>query len=448
MQAQSPPPAEEPVTVGEFLMHYWRLIRQYYWVVLLAVVVCTSAAYFITQFQTKKFTATSKIVFHKGGGDVMGRNIQQVDLLDAGGRWEFKQFWKTQKQVFETRKFARRVVEWGNLLNHEGFVPDTTESGKSLDRDARMERAVSKVLASTEVKREEESRVGTIRVETEDAELSAKIANGMAEEYIKYTDKFQSKGLREISNFFDSFVDKKRRDLEAAQKKLQEFKQKNNILSVSYEKQESTIAQNKQSINTELNKVRNKLSSQRALLDQIEELQKSNQEQRAIADLVENESLKAAYAKEAELEAKLAELKTKYLDKHPKVQAVANKLETVRENIDEEIKRIEDAVQNRVSLLKKKETNLEADLQKVRNKLFELDKLGQEYAQLKNREKNLQDLYDTVLKRSSELNMNSSFNSNDIETLEEAQVPSSPSSPSLPMNLSLGFLLGLAFGAG
>ncbi len=449
-QPEGRPPArnDDADNLGDLILFYWDLLRRYWWVVAIAVCLAMVAGFLWTRNQDERFQAKSKIIYHKPQGNIFGQSIEQVKMLDPGGRWEFDQFWNTQKQVFDARWFGERVVRQVGLLEREGFVPRTRESGETIPRKTRLDMAIGKVLGLTSVRLERNSRVAVVRAESGDPELASTIANATAEAYISYTDEYQSGGLNRISSWFDEYVASKRKELEKAQAKLQEFKRKNNILSMSYEKQQSSIGSRKQSVNEKLVEVRNELSSQRALLSQLRQMQESDQDRRAIASLVENESLKTALRRESELESKLSQLKAKYLDRHPEVQAVSAELETVRDNIEEHISRIQQSVQNRVSLLQKKRQNYRQDLDSIRSELFELDKLGQQYNQLTNRKENLKELYDTVLKRASELNINSSFNADNIEILERATVPETPFSPSLTFNLAIALFMGLGLGTG
>jgi len=448
----SPPPDQPGQTLGDTLMQYWRLLRSYYWVVIVTCTLTVAAAYVYTRQQPNIYEASAKVIYHEKTDNLFGKHSTQVDMLGTGGARKFERFWNTQKEIFESRWFAQRVAERGEdgeekpppLIEHEAFLP--AEEGR--DYQQRLEAAIDQILSATDVSLKQGSRVAVVRAETRDPAIARLLADRVADEYTAYTEEFQSQGLEKINQFFDEHVTDKRQKLEEAQSKLQQFKQDNNILSFSYEDRQNLTASNMESVNKKLAEVRDNLSSERTLLHQIESMDSSGHEHRAIADLVENETLKAAFEKEAELEAKLGRLQTRYLDKHPKVEAVTRELNIVRENIDREIERMRAAIQNRVELLERRKRDLENELSRLKQKLLDLDKLGGKYSQLKNRKTNLRELYDTMLTRASELDINSAYESDDIEVLEEAQTPESPVSPSLPMNLGAGVAVGLLLGFG
>jgi capsular exopolysaccharide synthesis family protein len=73
--------------------------------------------------------------------------------------------------------------------------------------------------------------------------------------------------------------------------------------------------------------------------------------------------------------------------------------------------------------------------------------VGVEYGQLKDNAENLKELFQTVLKRSEELDINSLYESNNVQILEEARKPGAPISPNMTLNLLIGLALGLGLGA-
>lgn len=440
-------PENEENSIGREIARYWRLLRKYYWVILLAAIATVGLTYVWTKNQPKVYSATSKIIFHQGKDNVLGKNIDQVQLLDPGNRWQFEQFWNSQKQVFQSRWFAERVVQREGLATNQKFLPPVKE-GESRSRSEKKEAAIEKVLSVSNVGLAEESRVAEINVQMTDPELTKTVADGMAEAYVEYTKEFQSGGMESITSWFDSHVKEKRQELETAQSKLHKFKKKNNILSFSYEDRQNLTASNMESVNDELVKTRQELSAKRARLKQIKKMTQSEEEFQAVAELVDNKNLKETIKRKDKLEEKLARLETKYLPEHPKVKAASSELETIQNNIETQIRDIRASLQNRVEILERKKQDLEAQLSSHKDELFHLNELGVQYQQLKNRTENLRNVYETVLERASELDINSMYESNNIRVLEHAQTPEQPVSPNLPVNLALGLVLGLGLGTG
>jgi len=464
-ELRAPLPQENTEDLGELLTHYWRLLKRYYWVILLTCALGLVAAFFITKEMKPVYQAQSQIIFHQSQSNLFGKQIERVELLNPGDRWQFEQFWNTQREVLRSRWFGGRVVKKLGLLDDYEFLPKPPPEAEQRTPEMREKMVIAKLLGTYQVSLAPDSRVANVVVKSNDAELSAKIADAVAETYVEYTQDFQSGGLEEIVTWFDSYVASKKTELEASQTDLQKFKRDHNILSLSYENRQNLTANNMATVNEQLMEVRGKLSAESALLSQIREMEGAKADptltgakasealdeaqvrKRAIADLIDNSSLKEAFGQEALLEQELADLRTRYLGEHPRVQAAQSRLDVVRKNIREEISRIRLGVSNRVAVLQKNRANLEQQLEQLKSEVFALNELGVEYSQHMDRAENLKKLYNTVLMRSAEMDLSSLYKGDTIQVLEKAEVPAGPVSPRLPLNLAVGLLIGIALGS-
>jgi capsular exopolysaccharide synthesis family protein len=441
----APPPAsEEGESLVELLSHYWLLLKRYYWILIITGAIGVASAYFWTQNQPRIYSSTTKIVFHQSKQNVFGQKIDRVEMMETGDRWGFETFWNTQREVFQSQWFAEKVIKEHGLLDEPAFL---TPSAEKMSEEERLSWAASRVLGMTTVSRIEMSRVVSVIIRTTDPELAAVVANGVANTYVTYTREIQSGGLDQLVNWFDSYVATKQQELTEAQTELQRFKRDHNILSLSYEDRQNLTSSNMQAVHSQLIDVRGELSAQDALMHQLDELEQSDQNRRAIADLVDNDTLKRAYDREAALEQSLAKLQTRYLDGHPDIQAASTELETVRRQIDSELERVSTAVSNNVEVLERHESNLEAELSSLKTTIFELNELGLEHSRLTDRADSLKQLYETVLGRSAELDLNALYHDDIIQVLERAKPNPTPISPDLPLNLAAGLLFGLILGA-
>ncbi|MFW6053766.1 MAG: GumC family protein, partial [Persicimonas sp.] len=435
----------EGESLSHLLARYWALLKKYYWLLILLPALTVAAAFFWTQEQPKIYEAQSKIMFRQPPQNVLGE-IERVEMVNTGGQWGFEQFWNTQKEVFDSQWFSKRVIQNAGLLDEEGFL---SSEAAQLEPEEKLRSAAKRLQGMTNVELKPGTRVVMITASTTDPKLAALVSDALAEEYVAYIDEQQSGGLDELVTWFDNYVSDKRKQLEGSQRKLHQFKRDENILSLSYENRQNQTAASMESIQEQLLTVRGKLFEEQALLNQISSMESGGtHDTRAIADLVDNTTVNSLVAKESELNQKLAVLKTRYGQKHPEIQEVEEEFRVVTEQIQAEIDRIRSGVENRVAVLQRNQTQLESELMRLKEDIFELNELGLQYNQLTDRAENQKQLYDTVLKRSSELDINSMYDSDLAQVLEDAEEPKAPVSPNLPLNLAIGLGLGLAFGAG
>ena len=432
----------EAEPLSRLVARYWLLIKKYYWILIATCTIGVVAAYFYTQRQPRIYQATAKIIFRDTPSNVFGRQIERVDLVDPGGQWHFEQFWNTQKEVMNSRWFAEQTVEREGLLDIEGFAPDDA------DAQARTRAAARRVLGMSTISLQPNSKVALVTVETTDPDHAKLVADGIANTYVQYTRDFQSGGIGKIAEWFDNYVGQKRTELNGAQAELHKFKRDNNILSISYEERQNLTGANMDAVNEQLNSVRDQLDDVEAMLAEIARMDRSGDDLKALVGLVpDSGSLGAAIRQEQELKKQLAEVTTEYGGSHEKVRAVTRQLEVVQATIDDEISRIRAGAEAKAAKLRREETRKVSRLEQLKEEAFELNELGLQYNQIKDRAQSLSDLYQTVLKRSEELDINSMYESKSIDILQTAERPGGPVRPSLPINLAVGLAVGLLLGA-
>lgn len=435
---------DERENISRIVMRYWMLLKRYFWIPVLTCALAVVVAYFYTQRLPRVYQAQSEIIFRTGQSNVFGKQIEKVDLLDPGGRWQFEQFWNTQRQVMDSRWFSEQVVKREGLLDAPGFLPNQ----EALDEETTMPAAARRLRGMVNVTLKPNSRVAVVEAQATDPELAQRVANAYADAYVQYTDDYQSGGLKKIVTWFDTYVSQKREELSASKAELHQFKRDNRILSISFEDRRNLTAVNMESVNGDLNGVRSKLVAEEALHNQLQEMKRDEVDLRTIANLINSEALRASIGREAALKQQVAELETVYGPQHDEMRKVTQQLAVVQASMEEEIQRIMQGVENRVAVLHRTEASLELKLEELKDEAHQLDELGLQYNQIKDRSDSLEQLYDTVLKRSEELDINSLYESNNIEVLEEAEEPKAPISPNLPFNLLIGFGLGLGLGLG
>ena len=440
-QSEGPP-------LGQIISQLWSLLRRYFWIFLITGSLTTTAAYFWTKRQPRIYQASARLLFQQPPQNIFGRQIERVDLLDVSAGYQFESLWNTQQVILRSPDFAERVARRGDFLNRPGFVAATKPDGTPVSEEERLERAARRLLGITSVQRQGATRVLKMSATTTDPELAQDAANAYAMAYIDYTREYQSGGLNQMVSWFDNYVSSKRKELNDAQTKLHTFKKEKGILSISYESKQGLTGSNMGTINDQLNEVKARLAAEEALLTQINKMEKNGEDLKTIAQLTQGGALSSAIDREAQLREKIAQFKGRgYLDDYPDLKALIAEHKVVEQNIAEEIGRIRSGIKNRVETLRREKSRLVRELDLLKQEAFELDALGVEYGQLRDNADNLKELFKTVLKRSEELDINSMYENEDIQLLEEAHKPVAPISPNMLTNLIMGLALGLGLGA-
>jgi capsular exopolysaccharide synthesis family protein len=441
-EAEGPP-------IGQLVARYTTLLKKYFWIALITGAVGGGAAWAWVKQQPRVYEAKSKLLFQQNAQNIFGKEIERVEMMSTGSRWQFEEFWNTQREVLQSRAFAEKVVRRGNLLQREGFVPTSDAAGKALSEEERLKRAAAKVRGMMTVLQQPNSRVAIFTVRGTDPKLAALVASEYAHTYIDYTREFQSGGLSQLIQWFDGYVGSKRKELNDAQRALIDFKKERGILSVSYESRQNVTGATMEALIEQLNTVRMQLLAEDALLLQIKEMERRGEDLRAIGQLLDSAAMTAAIQREALLNERIAQLRgLGHLEKNRDVAASQAELDAVRKHISEEIARTKATVRNKVETLRRRESQLKRELESIKNDAIDLDTVGVEYSQLRDNADNLKKLYESVLGRSEELDINSMYESKIVELFEDSEVPGAPVSPNVPLVIVIGLVVGLALGVG
>lgn len=444
-ERSAPHPVEpQGEALGELLNRYFALLRRFYWVLILAAVVCVGLAYLWTEQQTHVYEATSKLMFHETQPNLFGGEFEEVEFVDPHD--EFERFWNSQRALLDSRTFVGRVVDSYGLADDPRLFDE--EIYPQLTDDQRRRVAIDHVRDAAEYSLQRDSYVAVVDVQFDDPELAAEVADAIADSYVEHLHEYQSGGVEQLSEWFSDYVANQQEDLDDAHSRLQEYRRDNNILSLTFEERQEMTGDSLATIRNRLHDIRAELHAQESLRDQIVEIQQSDADPRVLGDLVDNDVLAEALREESALKRERARLGSRYLEDHPDVKAVDHELEATRQVIDEEIERIRASVENRAAVSRRNVERLEAERARLTEEIAALNEVGVDYQQLRNDVDTMRQHYEAVLDRTTEIDLNALYDREMVHVLERAEVPQFPISPRLPLNLAIGLLMGLFFGWG
>ena len=149
---------------------------------------------------------------------------------------------------------------------------------------------------------------------------------------------------------------------------------------------------------------------------------------------------------EAEIE--LSRLRKVYRDIHPKVAKVIGTIEDTKRTIIDQVTRELANMKNRQALLLAKEKDLRKNNAELEQESLDLGQKEVRYAILQRNVETNQKLYDTLLEKLSESDINESLSSESIRIAEIGRVPLAPIKPNKKRNVLLSIVLGLLGGIG
>ncbi|RYG61977.1 MAG: polysaccharide biosynthesis tyrosine autokinase [Alphaproteobacteria bacterium] len=424
------------------------------WQVLAAsVVVCMALAVLMLMVMKPAYTSNTLMQINTRTEQVS--NVQDVvsgiATTDASIR--------TEVDVLTSRKLAARVVERLGLLNEPAsnggffgnlknlvsvvFMPMKDDAEQKVDRQERMSRAVSGLLGSLNVTLIPRSFTINVQYTSGSPEMAAKVANAIAQEYLnsQLEDKFET--TRRANEWINSRLDDMRRSVQATQLAAEKFREANNLTSAN-----GILLSDQQlsELNSQLILARTKLAEEQAKYTQTSNMQRNGGRGiESAAEVLGNALITNLRQQETEVRREMAELASRYGERHPRMVTVRNQLGDLRRKIGEEVYKIQGSLENNVAIAQARVNTLQEQLDALQQKTSLTNDAAVQLAELERQADAEKALYESFLSRSKEI-AQMDFVQSDARVISPAEVPLNPSKPNKMLIIVLGLLAGLGIG--
>jgi capsular exopolysaccharide synthesis family protein len=150
-------------------------------------------------------------------------------------------------------------------------------------------------------------------------------------------------------------------------------------------------------------------------------------------------------------EAKLKGLRTRYRDKHPQIIELTSVIAQDKEKLKEQAQSAYDAILSQANIEKEKESLLLARFKKAESRVSEVNEAKTTYDILNRKRERAETMYQLVLQKTKEYDLNSKDTLQNMTVIDRAQTPLKPVKPNKPLILAgsvfggLAIALGLAF---
>lgn len=427
--------SEEGLKTGVGLLDPYRLWQRTrelrYWLFGI-VAVAVSLAIFLTLLQTPLFRATAMIEISRV--DSASANIEEIALE---GEARDQQYYQTQYVLLKSRALAERVVESQNLPQDRAAL---TALGFSEDSSPNVRSIANKLLSSVRIEPLERSNLVGVSMTSSSAEVSAKLANSWAEQFLdaNYQKRFGDTldARRQLANQLAEL----RENLEMSEAELSEYAKANGIVVI----QQSSAGED--GVGSKQTLVESQLATLNSALAEAT-ARRIAAESAARAGGNSTEGQAAIRNRIAEVEATLARLRTTLGPENSQVQASEAELRSLRQAQAQETGLSSSEIRARLNAAQREEAELQRRFDAARDRYVAQQDQGVEYGILEREVSTNRELYNALLQRYKELGVAASGRNN-MTIVEPAEAPRGPYSPSLVYNVLLALLGSLVACAG
>tara|TARA_R110002020_G_scaffold47500_4_gene135065 strand:+ start:209 stop:3679 length:3471 start_codon:yes stop_codon:yes gene_type:complete len=307
------------------------------------------------------------------------------------------------------------------------------------------QKALEKLRRSLTVSRDSKTFVIIVGVTSRDAEKSALIANQVVETYLDSEGRAQSSLLERTSESIDTRINALRSDLDAAERAVEKFKAENGLVGVGgqYIDDKVILALSDQLANARAMKVGIRVKANNLANVNIDDvLSGAFPEELLSSNLTE---LRKQYT---ETKSRADSLATSLGPRHPQYIAASSSLETIRNEISAELRRIVASSQTELQRAVETEQELASQMAVAKSRAMDQSVEFVTLRELERKAAATRGIYEAFLTRSRETSERSNFTTRNIRVISPAEAPLQPTGPSRKLIAIGGMFAGFFAGLG
>jgi exopolysaccharide transport family protein len=459
------------------LHHYLRVVMKRRWTIIAAFVIVVLTVAINDFTEEPMYQANARMIIEKSNPNVI--SIQEVMAIDT---WD-PDYKETQFKIIESRAVARRVIEKLNLAESEEFNPTpktgffaklkssirgtinswkkaikglirtekkpVQKPGLMADEEEHLPDAglVSSFVGRISVSPVRDSRLVDIGFRALDPEVAVKAVNALSQAYIDNNMDLRLGAIKGAMAWMNERIEEERHKVEASERKLQEYRETEGIVTEFSGEVETVTAQKLAQLNSQVVQAESDRVEAETRYKQARQLKDNPLILDSIPEVLNNQLIQNIKKTEVELYKRISELSGKYGKEHPKMKAANSELESLQQRKATEVSRIIDSLRNEYEVAQARESSLKAALERQKQESLELNKKAIEYGVLKREAEGARELYDLLIRRFKETSVTEEIDTSNIRIIDRAEYAYQVS-PNTRRDLRLAAVIGLMLGLG
>jgi polysaccharide biosynthesis transport protein len=391
--------------------------------------------------------------------------VQFQQVLDES---RSNDYYQTQYRILQSRLLARRTIESESLWNHAQLLPQprsaasylnplgwpglrlvgglfgdggASKDGADASETAAQAAAVDRFLANLTVSPVRNSRLVEVRYRSPDAQLTSRIVNAIARQYIEQNLEFKFLATREATDFLSARMKDQRKALESSEQALQKYREQTG--AVALEDRQNIVVQRLADLNAAVTRARTERIEKEAVYNQVRDAQNSRAVLDTVPAILSNAFIQQLKTQLAELQRQQAQSAEKLGDRHPEMVKIRTAIESTEARIGAEVQKVVLALKNDHQAAVDNERALTATLNQQRAEAQDLNRLAIQYGVLERDTSTNRQMFDALLQRSKETEVGGELRTSNIRIVDQAETPRRQESPNVRNNMLMALVGGM-----
>ncbi len=430
--------ASGPEDVG--LAEIFSVLRRRLWVIAAVVLPALLLAGAALALITPRYTAEVMLMIEAEDS----KNIVSLESVVAGLSGDAESV-QSEAYVLNSRALADRVIQEMGLDKDPEFNAALEDPEVDATSATSYSKVIDKFQSRLEVLPLDNSRVIALRFSSEDAEKSAAVINGLADQYLQSRMETKFELTRRANTWLGQRIEQLRGKVADAEAKVEQARGDLGLLEgdgVTLNTQELV------GLNTQLIMSRTQRAEAQARLQEVERLLRTQGGATAASEVLDSPLIQRLREQQAEVERRVAELSSELGPKHPRMIQLRAESTDLNRRIDSEISKIVSGLRNQLNVARARENSFQQSLDQVKGRVATANQNDISLRALEREAEANRILLDTLLARQKETMSQEdlNFQQPDANIFSRADVPAEPAFPKPALVLGLAILASLIIG--
>lgn len=449
--------AVEPITQRSGgLREIWAAAYRARWWIVGIFAGCIALAIIAALLSTRLYQATASVEVRQEAEKVLGT---EADREGPASRLDSERFMQTQLDIIRSRGVAEAVAERQGLFRGNAFLdamrvevdPDKVPFGMT-PRDAHRQVVLDTLARNMGVRYTGTTRIALISFTSPDPRLSARIANAIADAYIRSNLARKAGSSVYALDFLRDQLREAQVRLERSEQAVVDYARRTRIVDAGNAAGNTTASEGSRPqslITAQLVQLNQSYST--AVAERIEAEQKWRQisglAPLSTPDVLANSAIQQLIDRRAQIEAEYRQQLTTRRDDYPTVVAARAQVVELDRQIGTLAGNIRAGIRNAYQIAQARERQLSGEIDALKSGTLAEQNQGIELSILRREADTNRQQYEALLRRFNALNAESGVQTNNLAVVDRASIPDRTSWPKLPLNLALALILGMLLSA-
>jgi capsular exopolysaccharide synthesis family protein len=442
------------------------ILRRHLWVVIAVFLLGVGGAALVVKGMPRRYTAEVSILVEPQRTQVSDLQAISADPGDIGT------VVRTQIDILRSPTLAVNVVRALKLTDVPEFVPQgssaisaaiTALQGKLGIKQTTPTRPpvyedmvdIAAALLSSKIAFFNEARSGVLRIDvtTEDADLSANIANELARQFLDYKRQAKFAAMQRAHDWFQEQMGLLSEQLRASERDIEKYRHEHR-LDEDATADDSDVGSRTPSINRQLldsvNRQVSEASRDVALkegeLQQAQLALHGKVSVNTLPEVVLSPLITMLLSQIATVEGREGQLLSSQGSGNPELVSVQSQLRKLRGTLDREMANVANSLSNQVNVARLQEHSLETRMEELRNAVSVENSAQVGLRALQTRARATRGIYESFLTRATQLANVAGIQEQDASLVSAARAPLGPSAPEVSRILTVAAGLSLVLG--